>query len=52
MEICPKWTALKEILEEIKKEEESSSEDVTHGRILIAPADHKTCKQISLVYYF
>ena len=52
LEECPKWTALVEVLEEIKQENEERQKDGKDddpGRVLVAAADDRTCNQIKEV---
>ena len=46
LEECPKWSALCEVLEEIR-EENSACDDP--GRVLVAAADDRTCSQLKEV---
>lgn len=52
MEECPKWSALKEVMEEIEADCRSADQEFQSVRILIIAHDDRTCSQIKSVSQF
>ena len=49
LEECPKWLALREVLDEIEEDIATSSIDLGSVRVLVAAQDDRTCSQLSQV---
>lgn len=52
LEECPKWAALKEVLEEIEVDCRSDDQEFGSVRILVVAHDDRTCNQIKSVSGF
>ncbi|XP_052256550.1 DNA repair endonuclease XPF-like [Dreissena polymorpha] len=46
LEVCPKWTALGQVMEEIASHNAQAVRELGPGRVLIAAEDDRTCAQI------